>query len=112
MKHKSTQPLYIFNRENPQNSEQQNGPRRGLDFIALYKYAIQIQISKQKDRDWAIFPPKVGFDKIGFIFLFLKRNLHNAQVIMPAFHKLKRIILHNSPHAIFLRYDKIERSFQ
>ena len=35
MKHKSTQPLYIFNRENPQNSETQNGPRRGLDFIAL-----------------------------------------------------------------------------
>ena len=35
MKHKNTQPLYIFNRENPQNSETQNGPRRGLDFIAL-----------------------------------------------------------------------------
>ena len=35
MKHKNTQPLYIFNRENPQNSEPQNGPRRGLDFIAL-----------------------------------------------------------------------------
>ena len=27
--------LYIFNRENPQNSDPQNGPRRGLDFIAL-----------------------------------------------------------------------------
>ena len=26
---------YIFNRENPQNSEPQNGPRRGLDFIPL-----------------------------------------------------------------------------
>ena len=36
MKHKNTQPLYIFNRVNPQNSEPQNGPRRGLDFIALY----------------------------------------------------------------------------
>ena len=35
MKHKSTQPLYIFNRENPQNSEPQNGPRSGLDYIAL-----------------------------------------------------------------------------
>ena len=35
MEHKNTQPLYIFNRENPQNSEPQNGPRRGLDFIAL-----------------------------------------------------------------------------
>ena len=35
LKHKSTQPLYIFNRENPQNSESQNGLRRGLDFIAL-----------------------------------------------------------------------------
>ena len=27
--------LYILNRENPHNSEPQNGPRRGLDFIAL-----------------------------------------------------------------------------
>ena len=35
MKHKNTQPLYIFIRENPKNSEPQNGPRRGLDFIAL-----------------------------------------------------------------------------
>ena len=35
MKHKNTQPLYVFNRENPQNSETQNGLRRGLDFIAL-----------------------------------------------------------------------------
>ena len=35
LKHKSTQPLYIFNRENPQNSEPQNGPRSGLDYIAL-----------------------------------------------------------------------------
>ena len=35
LKHKNTQPSYIFNRENPQNFEPQNGPRRGLDFIAL-----------------------------------------------------------------------------
>ena len=35
MKHKNTQPLYIFKRENPQNSEPQNGPRSGLDYIAL-----------------------------------------------------------------------------
>ena len=35
LKHKNTQPNYIFNRENPQNSEPQNGPRRELDFIAL-----------------------------------------------------------------------------
>ena len=35
LKHKNTQPSYIFNRENPQNSEPQNGPRRRLDFIAL-----------------------------------------------------------------------------
>ena len=34
LKHKNTQPSYIFNRENPQKSEPQNGPRRGLDFIA------------------------------------------------------------------------------
>ena len=35
MKYKNKQPLYIFNRENPQNSEPQNGPRSGLDYIAL-----------------------------------------------------------------------------
>ena len=35
LKHKNMQPLYIFNKKNPQNSEPQNGPRRGLDFIAL-----------------------------------------------------------------------------
>ena len=38
LKHKNTQPSYIFNRENPQNSEPQNGARRGLDFIALSKF--------------------------------------------------------------------------
>jgi hypothetical protein len=31
----STQPIYIFNRENPQISESPNDPWRGLDFIAL-----------------------------------------------------------------------------
>ena len=35
LKHKNTQPLSIFYRENPQNSEPKNGPRRGFDFIAL-----------------------------------------------------------------------------
>ena len=32
MKHKIS---HLFNRENPQNSESPNGPRRELDFIAL-----------------------------------------------------------------------------
>ena len=35
LKHKNTQPLSIFYRENPQNSEPKNGPRSGLDYIAL-----------------------------------------------------------------------------
>jgi hypothetical protein len=35
LKHKNTKTIFIFNRENPQNSELQNGPRRGLDSIAL-----------------------------------------------------------------------------
>ena len=38
LKHHSIQPIYIFNWENPQNSEPQNSPRRGLDFIALVEY--------------------------------------------------------------------------
>ena len=35
LKHKNRQPLSIFYRENPQNSEPKNGPRSGLDYIAL-----------------------------------------------------------------------------
>ena len=42
LKHKNTQSSYIFNRENPQNSEKQNGPRRGLDFIALAQGKVGI----------------------------------------------------------------------
>ena len=38
LKHHSTQPILIFNRENPQNWESPNGSRRGLDFIALDDY--------------------------------------------------------------------------
>ena len=38
---KNTQLLYIFSRENPQNSAPQNGPRRGLDFIGLVQYNIK-----------------------------------------------------------------------
>ena len=41
LKYKNTQPICIFKRENPQNSEPQNGPRRGLDFIALSSIAIK-----------------------------------------------------------------------
>ena len=56
MKHKNTQPLYIFNRENPQNSEQQNGPRSGLDYIALgvpdqYKFEILLQNFRQLPKE-------------------------------------------------------------
>ena len=39
LKHRNTQPSYIFIRENPKNSEPQNGPRRGLDFITLNETA-------------------------------------------------------------------------
>ena len=42
LKHKNTQPLYIFNRENPQNSEPQNGPRSGLDYIALIQTKLGV----------------------------------------------------------------------
>ena len=35
LKHKNTQPSSIFHREMSQNSEPQNDPRRGLDFIVL-----------------------------------------------------------------------------
>ena len=56
LKHKNTQPLYIFNRENPQNSEPQNGPRSGLDYIPLLKSYQEApsklqKISGQKSRN-------------------------------------------------------------
>jgi len=53
LKHKNNQPIYVFNRENPQNSEPQNGPRRGLDFIALQISVMvdnhQILCSKERE---------------------------------------------------------------
>ena len=49
--------IYIFNRENPQNSESPNGPRMGLDFIALTsryigKYYILFMLSYSNWRIW------------------------------------------------------------
>ena len=52
LKHKNTQPSYILNRENPQISEPQNGPRRGLDFIALIQMnALNHKKYKTDDND-------------------------------------------------------------
>ena len=42
LKHRYTQPIYIFNRENSKKSESPNGPRRGLDFIALFSFELLI----------------------------------------------------------------------
>ena len=53
LKHKISQPIYIFNREHFQNSESPNGPGRGLDFIALLKcksYQQKKTTRKQKER--------------------------------------------------------------
>ena len=44
LKHHSTQPIYTFNRENPQNSESPNGPRRGPDFIAFRKTTYKCNV--------------------------------------------------------------------
>ena len=55
-KHKCTQPLYIFNRENPQNSETQNGLRRGLDFIALqFRNPFLLKLSLKSNSGFRIF---------------------------------------------------------
>ena len=48
LKHKNTQPLYIFKRENPQNSEPQNGPRSGLDYIALHLFTVTFGFPNSK----------------------------------------------------------------
>ena len=41
------QPSYIFNKENPKNWEPQNGPVRGLDFIALPTTDVRTTNAKQ-----------------------------------------------------------------
>ena len=51
LKHKNTQPLYIFSIENPKNSEPQNGPRRGLDFIALPDSMVSDKVSFWKQHN-------------------------------------------------------------
>ena len=68
-KHKNTQPLYIFNRENPQNSEPQNGLRRGLDFIALNNYMDSMAILVMK-------VPSPGDTKLE---MFLPTNQHTQK---------------------------------
>ena len=54
MKHKNIQPLYIFNRENLQNSKAQNGPRRGLDYIALVRPEDKRRLSQNEFQGIAI----------------------------------------------------------
>ena len=45
----------MSNRENPQNSEPQNGPRRGLDFIALYNmYDGNLQMSEPSNKNFKV----------------------------------------------------------
>ena len=44
LKLKNTQSLYIFNRENTQNSEPQIGPKGGLDFITLLAVILNCEI--------------------------------------------------------------------
>ena len=43
MIHDSTQPISIFNLENPQNFKPPCSPRSGLDFIALIKWLLMAQ---------------------------------------------------------------------
>ena len=67
MKHKNTQPLYIFNRENPKTSEPQNGPRSGLDYIALP--TIQPQQTLEAAAS-GLAPPKNNRGALGDIQFF------------------------------------------
>ena len=64
MKHKNTQPLYIFNRENPQNFEPQNDPRSGLDYIALQN---SIQLEKNMELNIKGFFIYVEFRKYAYL---------------------------------------------
>ena len=54
LKHKNTRALYIFNRENPQNSEPQNGPRRGLDIIALVDTIVKLHFLRNLESNTVV----------------------------------------------------------
>ena len=98
MKHKNTQPLYIFNRENPQNSEPQNGPRSGLDYIALDEtYYRQCKAQCLKDCQeteyivfWSIVP--IDLDSMcnegGFHHQYFQKNYRKHF----AFHNYKTLV--------------------
>ena len=75
MKHKNTQPLYIFNRENPQNSEPQNGPRRGLDFIALTNSICFTVHSRKKTSGFTRTNEQPNPDAT-FVFVTRQSNCH------------------------------------
>ena len=44
--HHSTQPILIFNKENPHNLKSSNVLRRGLDYIALDFHALTVSMRK------------------------------------------------------------------
>ena len=77
LKHKNTQPIYIFNRENTQNSEPQNGPRRGTWFHSFAFCAMKIRI-------WNNYLSKLfpySKEKYSFQTLYCKKLLANLVII-------------------------------
>ena len=64
LKHKNTQPVYIFNRENPQNSEPQNGPRRGLGFIALQTGKLRVRCHRCQEGSILIHRDPCGWSDV------------------------------------------------
>ena len=87
-----TQPLYIFNRESPQNSEPQNGLRRGLDFIALPVSSIDNCMAELFPEAILIFELVLAKTLSSFFFNsknFVKRVLQFATSLMMAILNIK-----------------------
>ena len=79
-----THNLFIFSTEKiPQNSEPQNGPRRGLDFIALFWTTtmswilwLAHNVDLGDENDWKLFP-YFSFP----YYIYLHEFLHNSNLI-------------------------------
>ena len=79
---KNTQPLYIFNRENPQNSEPQNDPRSGFDYIALPKYDAKHWANVKVIMDVPVAIKKTGKKEWVALFVCLL-NVSRTTVVAP-----------------------------
>ena len=102
LKHHSTQLILIFNRENHQNSESPDGPRRGLDVIAFEIGSNHMQ--RLEDKRDTFYYTKPNFKKwvddstlrllTEYYSQFLKSNMNIRMTSL-----LKLTVAHSTRHS-------------